>query len=189
MKKEKQKEQSPEFVLGEKIRDVKINERQHFTLFVSLLIFFNVLMIASAWFVLMYLTEWYYWIVCVFLVAVCCALSFRSYLHVKSFHKCSLHDNALSIKSIWINLDIEYKHIYEIIVKESILDKIFKLNTKSLELHMMGIKRKKFTLHFIEENAVKLKQEITMLIDKDGGKDIHEEVVKQTKTKRKKNTD
>ncbi len=168
--KKKQKEQVPQFVLGKKIRDVKINERQHFMLFVSLLIFFNALMIASAWFVLLYLTEWYYWVVCVTLVGVCCGLSFKSYLQIKTFHRCSLFDNALEIHSIWINLNIEYKHICEIIVKESILDKIFKLNTKSLELHMIGIKRKKFTLHFIEENAVKLKQEITMLIDKDNTK-------------------
>ena len=168
--KKKQKELVPEFVLGKKIRDVKINERQHFMLYVSLLILFNAFMVASAWFVLLYLTEWYYWVVCVSLVGVCCGFSFRSYLHIKNFHKCALHDNALSIKSIWINLDIEYKHICEIVVKESFLDKMFKLNTKSLELHMIGIRRKKFTLHFIEENAVKLKQEITMLIDKDNTK-------------------
>jgi hypothetical protein len=58
---------------------------------------------------------------------------------------------------------------------------MFKLNTKSLELHMMGIRRKKFTIHFIEENAVKLKQEITMLIDKDTGKEIEDKDVKKIK--------
>ena len=66
---------------------------------------------------------------------------------------------------------------------------MFKLNTRSLELRMIGIRRKKFTLHFIEENAVKLKQEITMLIDKDCGKENISETIKETKQKTKKNTD
>jgi hypothetical protein len=40
------------------------------------------------------------------------------------------------------------------------------LETKSLEVKILNRRRKKFTIHFIEENAVKLKQEITMMIDK-----------------------
>ena len=44
---------------------------------------------------------------------------------------------------------------------------MFKLKTKSLEVKIVGFKRKKVTIHFIEEDAVKLKQEITMLIERD----------------------
>ena len=51
-------------------------------------------------------------------------------------------------------------------VKETFWDRIFKLNTKSLEVKIMGQKRKRFIVHFVEEDAVKLKQEITMLIDR-----------------------
>ena len=52
MKKNKKQivEEKP-LVLGEKIRDVKINEKQHFLLFVSMLILFNILLTASIWFV------------------------------------------------------------------------------------------------------------------------------------------
>ena len=62
---------------------------------------------------------------------------------------------------------IMYRVIYTVLkFQESSLDKTFKLNTKSLEIKLLRHKRKKFTIHFIEENVVKLKQEIIMLIDR-----------------------
>lgn len=166
MKKEKkQKKKVPELVLGEKIRDVKINEKEHFLLFVSMLIFFNLLLIMSVWFVLLRLNEWYYWIICIFILSLALYLSFKEYRNTKVFHKCELYDNAIVMNSIWFNLKVELKDIYEMEVKESRLDKIFKLNTKSLQVKILGHKRKNFIIHFIEEDAIKLKQEITMLID------------------------
>ena len=187
MKKEKkQKQQVEELVLGKKIRDVKINERQHFLLYVSMLVLFNILMISSAWFVLIRLNSWYYWVVCVTIVGICLGLSFKSYIEIKNFHKCEIYDNAIAVNSIWFNMNIELKDIYEMRVKESVLDKMFKLNTKSLEMKILCHRRKKFTIHFIEENAVKLKQEITILIDrysqKQGG------AVAENKTEEKKKT-
>ncbi len=167
MKKEKkQQDEIEEVVLGEKIRDVKTNEKQHFLLFVSMLILFNVLLIISVWFVLLHLKNWYNWVFCFALLGVGFALSFKTYRDIKNFHKCELYDNAIVINSIWFNLKVALKDIYEMNVKVSKLDKIFNLNTKSLEIKILGHKRKKFTIHFIEENAVKLKQEITMLIDR-----------------------
>jgi len=165
LKKKKQKIEVEEFVLGKKIRDVKINERQHFLLFVSMLILFNLILLASVWFVLIYLNRWYNWVICIAILAVIFSFSFKTYLDIKTFHKCELYDNALVIKSIWFNLKVDLKDIYEMNVKESKLDKLFKINTKSLEVKILGHRRKKFTIHFIEENAVKLKQEITMMID------------------------
>ena len=167
MKKEKkQKIDVEDFPLGKKVRDVKINEKQHFLMFVSVLIFFNLLMLVSVWFVLIYLNRWYNWVICIAIVAVLFLLSFKSYRDIKSFHKCELYDNALVIKSIWFEIKVELKDIYEMNVKETRLDKIFNLGTKSLEVKILGRSRKKFTIHFIEENAVKLKQEITMMIDR-----------------------
>lgn len=165
-KKKKQKDIVPELVLVGKIRDVKINEKQHFLLFVSILIFFNLLLLMSVWFVLIRLNEWYYWAICVALLALSFYLSFKTYRETKIFHKCELYENAISINSIWFNLNVELKDICEMQVKESRLDKIFKLGTKSLEVKILNRKRKKFIIHFIEEDAVKLKQEITMLIDR-----------------------
>ncbi len=165
-KQKKEKQQEMEVVLGKKIRDVKINERQHFLLFVSMIIFFNLLLLASVWFVLIYLNRWYNWVVCIALICVVFALSFRIYLNTKTFHKCELYDNAIAMNSIWFNFKVEFKDIYEMNVKESVLDKIFKINTKSLEVKIMNRRRHKFTIHFIEENAVQLKQEITILIDR-----------------------
>ena len=78
--------------------------------------------------------------------------------------KPAILNNAIVINSIWFNIKVDLKTIYEMNVKESFLDKIFKLNTKSLEVKMFSQRRKKFTIHFIEENVVKLKQEITNLI-------------------------
>ena len=60
---------------------------------------------------------------------------------------------------------IELSKIYELNIKESVLDKIFKINTKSLEFKIYGQRRKKFTLHFIEEDVDGLKQELTKLIN------------------------
>ena len=166
MKKNKQKNKTEELILVEKIRDVKINERQNFLLFISMLIFFNLLMLVSVWFVLIYLDRWYNWVICIGLLVLTFGLSFKTYRDTKNFHKCELYDNAISINSIWFNLNVDFKDIYEMQVKQSVLDKIFKINTKSLEIKILGHRRKKFTIHFIEENAVKLKQEITILIDK-----------------------
>lgn len=168
MKKQKKqkKQQETEVVLGEKIRDVKINERQHFLFFVSMIFFFNTIMLTSVWFVLIYLNVWYNWVFCIALLCLTFGLSFKMYIDTKTFHKCELYDNAIVVNSIWFNMKVEFKDIYEMNVKESVLDKIFKINTKSLEVKIMNRRRHKFTIHFIEENAVQLKQEITILIDR-----------------------
>ena len=136
MKKEKQ--EIKEVKLGKKIRDIQINERQHFLLYVSVLVLCNALLIGSAWFVLFYLTAWYNWVICISVVVASAIFSFKSYLNIKDFHKCSLHDNAISIKSIWFYLNVELSDIYEMKVKESSLDKMFNLNTKSLEIKILS---------------------------------------------------
>ena len=175
MKKKKKQKEIPELVLGRKIRDVKINEKQHFLLFVSILVLFNLLLLMSVWFVLLRLNEWYYWAICMTICGVSFLLSFKTYRETKVFHKCEIYENAISMNSIWFNLNVELKDICEMKVRESRLDKIFKLGTKSLDVKILGHKRKKFVIHFIEEDAVKLKQEITMLIDR------YVETLEQTK--------
>ena len=182
MKKKVQKKQENEIILGKKIRDVKINERQHFLLFVSMLLLFNGLLLASVWFVLINLNKWYNWVICVLLLGLSFWLSLKTFREQKRFHKCELFDNAISLNSIWFNLNIGYNEIYEMNVKVSTLDKIFHLNTKSLEVKIMGRRRKKFTIHFIEENAVKLKQEITILIDNFAQKQSKEIKINEEKT-------
>lgn len=178
-KKEK-KIKFPEVFLENKIRDVKINERQHFLLFVSMILFFNLLLLTSVAFVLIYLNIWYTWVICFILLSVSFGLSFKTFRETHVFHKCELYSNALVVNSIWFSLKVDLKDIYEMQVKESFLDKMFKLNTKSLEVKMLGYNRKKFTIHFIEENVVQLKQEITILIDK------HTENKSKTKNKKEK---
>jgi hypothetical protein len=166
MKKEKKATENKDFVLGKKLKSVKMNEKQHFLLFVSMLILFNLILAFSVGFILIYLDFWYNWVICFAFLILSFALSFKYYRDTKIFNKCELYDNALVMNSIWFNFKVEFKYIYEMRVKVSALDKFFKLNTKSLEIKILGHKRKKFTLHFIEENAVNLKHEITILIDK-----------------------
>ena len=164
-KKKEKKNPYPEVELGTKIRDVKINQKQHFLLFVAMLIIFNLLLLMSVWFVLINLNAWYNWVICVAIVFLCFGLSFKTYCNIKTFHKCELYDNALSINSIWFNINVDLKNICEIKVKVIRLDKMFKLDTKSLEIHIIGSRRKKFTIHFIEEDAEKLKWEILKLVE------------------------
>lgn len=184
-KNKKQKIEEKEIVLGKKIREVKINEKQHFLLFVFMLLFFNALLMFSAGFVLVKLNRWYNWVICFALIGICMGLSFKTYRRQKRFHRCELFDNAISINSIWFNIKIGYHEIYEMRVKVSVLDKLFKINTKSLEIKILGRMRKKLTIHFIEENAVKLKQEITMLIDKFVQKQSKEIKISEEKEKSK----
>ncbi len=154
-----------DIVVGDKVKEVKINERQHFLLFVSMLIFFNSLLVISVGFVLLYIDRWYNWVLCFAILAISAWLTFRAYRKTTVFHRCTLHKNAIVINSIWFNRIVELKNIYELNVKKSFLDKMFKLNTNSLEVKIMNNRRKKFTIHFIEENPVKLKQKIIRMID------------------------
>ena len=167
MEKEKKtkKIKYPEVVLGEKIRDVNINQKQHFLLFCAMIVLFNILLLISVWFVLINLNTWYNWVICVAIVFFCWAFSFKAFRDTKSFHRCELYDNALVINSIWFNIKVDLKNICEIKVKESVLDKMFKIGTKSLEIHMVAMRRKKFTIHFIEEDAEKLKWEILKIVE------------------------
>ena len=188
----KKKEQKEELVLGEKIREVKINEKQHFFLFVSMLVFVNLLLVASVWFVLLYLNSWYNWVLCMFLLGGSFGFSLGAYRKIKHFHQCEIYNNAISINSIWFVISVELSKIHELNIKESILDKIFKLNTKSLEFKIHGQRRKKFTLHFIEEDVVKLKQELTQLINKyNESKEINLDQIqyKTQKTNKKKDVE
>ena len=167
MKKEnnQKKNQYPEVELGTKLRNVKINQKQHFLLFVTLMVVFNMLLLMSVWFVLINLNTWYNWVICIVIVFICWGLSLRAYCNVKNFHTCTLYDNALVVNSIWFNFEVDVKNICGITVKETVLDKIFKTQTKSLEINIIGCRRKKFTLHFIEEDVEQLKWEILKLVD------------------------
>lgn len=154
------------FETGNKIKDVKINEKQHFLLFISILILFNVILLASTIFVLVFLTKWYNWVLCVIIWITCSWFSFKAYRDEKNYHKCALYENAIVVNSIWFNIVVDLKNIYDIKIKESILDKAFKINTLSMELYLINSKRKKFTIHFIEEDTEKLKAEIFELVNK-----------------------
>ena len=159
------KKHVPSLVLGKKIRDFKINQKQHFLLFCSMLVLFNVLLLFSVGFVLIYLNTWYNWVICFAIIFICWGLGFKGYRDVKTFHKCELYENALVINSIWFNIEVDLKDICEIKVKESFVDKLFKINTKSLEIKIIAHKRKKFTIHFIEEDCEKLKWEILKILE------------------------
>ena len=152
------------FATGDKIKDVKINERQHFLLFVSVLLLFNVLLLASTIFVLVFLTKWYNWLMCIVIWVICAWFSFKAYRDEKNYHKCAIYNNAIVVNSIWFNIVVDFKNIYDIKIKESNLDKMFNTNTHSMTLYLINGKRKKFTIHFIEEDVEELKNEILTLI-------------------------
>ena len=158
------KNQVEEFKLKEKVKEVKINEKQHFLLFISALMLVNMLLFASTIFVLVFLTKWYNWILCSLVWVVCFWFSFKVYRDRKIFHKCTLYKNAIAINSIWFNVVFEISHIYDVKVKESVLDRLFKINTLSMEIYLLNENRRKFTIHFIEEDANELKNEILSLI-------------------------
>ena len=160
-KKDKKQEKEAEvFVLGNKVRTVKINQRQHLMFYIAMMVLFNAILVASVAFVLVYLNMWYNWVLCFMVVAVCVYLTFNTYLHEKNFHKCMIHSNAIVVKSIWFNFVADFSKIVLIKPKKSILDKMFKLNTYSLEVRLTNSKRKKFTIHFIEEDIKKLQLEL-----------------------------
>ena len=160
-KKDKKQEKEAEvFVLGNKVRTVKINQRQHLMFYIAMMVLFNAILVASVAFVLVYLNMWYNWVLCFMVVAVCAYLTFHTYLHEKKFHKCMIHSNAIVVKSIWFNFVADFSKIVLIKPKKSVLDKMFKLNTYSLEVRLTNSKRKKFTIHFIEEDIKKLQLEL-----------------------------
>ena len=130
-----------------------------------MIIVFNLILMFSVGYVLSHLSVWYNWVVCFGLMFLSWGLSFKAYRDVKVFHKCELYNNALVINSIWFNIVVDLKDICEIKVKESMLDKMFNIDTKSLEIRIVANRRKKFTLHFIEEDAEKLKWEILKTIE------------------------
>lgn len=160
-KKDKKQEKEAEvFVLGNKVRTVKINQRQHLMFYIAMMVLFNAILVASVAFVLVYLNMWYNWVLCFMVIGVSAYLTFHTYLHEKNFHKCVIHSNAIVVKSIWFNFVADFSKIVLMKPKKSILDKMFKLNTYSLEVRMTNSKRKKFTIHFIEEDIKKLQLEL-----------------------------
>ena len=166
-KKDKKQEKEAEvFVLGNKVRTVKINQRQHLMFYIAMMVLFNAILVASVAFVLVYLNMWYNWVLCFMVVAVCVYLTFHTYLQEKNFHKCMIHSNAIVVKSIWFNFVADFSKIVLVKPKKSILDKMFKLNTYSLEVRMTNSKRKKFTIHFIEEDINKLQSELEEYVAK-----------------------
>ena len=164
--KKQNKHEIEEFILREKIRDIKINQRQHFMFYISMMVLFNAILVASVAFVLVYLNMWYNWVLCFMVVAVCVYLTFNTYLHEKNFHKCAIHKNAIVVNSIWFNFTADFSKIVLLKPKKSILDKIFKLSTHSLEIRLTNSRRKKFTIHFIEEDIKKLQSELEEYVAK-----------------------
>ena len=137
------KKETEEFKLENKIKDVKINQKQHFLLFVSVLLLFNMLLLTSTIFVLVFLTKWYNWVLCILIWATCAWFSFKVFRDTKNYHKCELYDNAIVINSICFNKVVDLTHIYDIKIKESILDKLFKIDTLSMEIYLANEKRNK----------------------------------------------
>lgn len=164
MKKQKKKKQIVDFVVGDKIRDVKVSEKQHFLLFVTILILCNIMLVASTMFLLIYLRNVVNCIIAIVAMVLCGWYSFKIYRKMKSYHKCAIYQNALVVNSIWMNIVIDLKNIYDIKIKKSLLDNLFITNTYSMEFYITNQKRRKFTLFFVEEDAQALKNEILELI-------------------------
>ena len=148
---------------SKKIKDVKINERQHFFLFFTMLIVFNIIMISASITLLVMLKEWYLWLLVTVVLAVVLWVSYRTYRDRQSFHRCELHERYLVVNSIWFDTLVDLSQVFDVKVKKSWLDKLCKINTLSLEIYMKSSTRSKFTLHFVEEDAEALKDEIMKL--------------------------
>jgi len=157
------KKDKDDLKIGKKIRSIKINERQHFLFFVVMLILFNVVLFSSVTTLLTFVQEWYVWVICGAIVCVCFGYTFRAYCNIKNFQKCELHENCIVFSSIWCDITVDMRQIYNAVPIKSFLDKLFNLKTMSLEIYIKSNKRTKFTLHFIEEDVNNLRDEIMAL--------------------------
>lgn len=157
MKKEK-------FEIGNKIREIKVDNKQNSTILGVCLLIFNLFFIASAILLAYWINFWIIWVLDVLIVLFCVSRSIYTFIYSKKKHSYAIYENCLILNTVWYdNAIMDFNSINRIKMKVGFVDKWFRRGTHTLTIYLNDEIQTKINLYFIKEDPKTLIDEITNL--------------------------
>ena len=156
------KKKKPIFNKGNKIRNIHVDVKSHLIILASLLIVFNLFLVACAISLAVFINRWYVWLIDILLVLLCLLKSIFTYLNGAKNFCYAIYENCIYLDSIWYDKTIiEYKLIKNIKFKVGFLDKMFGKKTHTLIILLNDELQTKINLYLIKESPENLIEEIS----------------------------
>ncbi len=147
----KKKEKKPQFVVGKKIREIKIDKKQQMVELAFAVAAFAVILLGGLLSLGLMFNKWYVWMICGILLVYFLTHSITSVMRAASHPKYILHENCLVLNSIWHYGIIPLRSITKIETKNTIFDSKEEKSI-SIVVHYEDDGDKKMTLHSVTEN-------------------------------------
>ena len=152
----KKREKKPIFIIGKKIKEIKIDKIQYMKELAFAVSVFAILLAAGAISLAMLIKYWFSWVISGVLIIY--FLSHTAFFIIKTSRspKYVLCENCLVVNSIWHFDIVELSKITNMKTKNTIFDGADYIKKASLVVYYQDKSEHKITLHSITENVPKL---------------------------------
>lgn len=147
-------------ILGEKVKDIIIDQKKYRWLVFSLLVLFNILLIVGFVYVSVSIPQWYVFLICTIIWIVCILESIRVFIKAKKAYKYEIYESSLLIQTLYSKFIIKFETVFMVKTIKSFLDKVSGNKTNSLVIYANSKVREKVVLPFIAEDEKLLIQTI-----------------------------
>ena len=149
-----------ELVPGKLIKEITIDEHQHLFWLAVLLILSNILLLFAVIYLVIQFMKWYIWLIDICVLVYCIVQSVRTYKNSSKIRVYLLYNNCLVVKSLLYDTAIDLSQVFEVKPKRTLMDKLAKKDTGSIEIFIKSKSRDKIILRYINEDIDKLCQQI-----------------------------
>lgn len=146
--------------LGNKVREIEINQKKYAWLTFSLLVIFNLILIGGLVYLCVSIPKWYIYTIVAVVWTLCVAESVRVFIKSKHGFKYEIYEKCLFVKTIYSSFIIKFENVFMVETKKSIVEKFVNSNTNTIVLHVKDNVRNIVKLPFISEDLNLLKQTI-----------------------------
>lgn len=152
--------QNSSLILGEKVKDIHIDQKKYRWMIFALLVLFNILLIIGFVYVSISIPQWYVFLICSLVWVPCVVESIRIFIKSKSAYKYEVYENCMLIQTLYSKFIIKFEDVFMVKTKKSLLDKMAGNKTNSLLVYTKSKVREKVVLPFIAEDEKLLIQTI-----------------------------
>ncbi len=155
-----------------KIKDININHVVYRNSTGVFLLLFNILLFVAVVYLNLNVNTWYISIIIGAILAYCWWRSIVTFLKLKDSQKYELFEDSLKITTLSMTYEIELSKVFIVEHRKSLMDKIFRPGTTTIVVYKKEKGVHKYYLHYVEEDAQSLCNEIMNLAVKNRGDNV-----------------
>lgn len=148
---------------GKKIKDIQINHDAYRNSTTVFLFLFNILLFVAVVYLNLNVNTWYISIIIGVILAYSWWRSIVTFLKLKDSQKYELFENSLKITTLSMSYEIDLSKVFIVEKRKSLMDKLFRAGSQTIVIYKKEKGVHKYYLHYVEEDAQSLCNEIMNL--------------------------